>query len=184
MKSAGHVSNATVNRMLALLRSILRRACSHWEWLESVPQVRLLREPSRRVRFLTREQAERLIAELPEHLADMAVFSLSTGLRASNVTGLQWSQLNLDNRLAWIHADQSKLERPLMHCKNWEVGNLSQWFGVMLIFPSGIYLITLILCHNFMLNFFTSCCYNCIFRREHECLISTSISKRTWIRSA
>jgi len=27
--------------------------------------------------------------KLPEHLADMAAFSLATGLRASNVTGLQ-----------------------------------------------------------------------------------------------
>jgi integrase len=113
LKSAEGVSNATVNRMLALLRAVLRRAATHWELLERAPQFRLLREPSRRVRFLTRDEAERLISELPEHLADMAVFSLSTGLRASNVTGLQWSQVNLEQRLAWIHADQAKSRRSL-----------------------------------------------------------------------
>lgn len=96
LKCAEGVSNATANRMLSLLRAVLRRAVSHWDVLEKAPQFSLLREPSRRVRFLTRVEAARLIAELPEHLADMAVLSLSTGLRASNVTGLQWSQVNLD----------------------------------------------------------------------------------------
>lgn len=96
LKCAEDVSNATANRMLSLLRAVLRRAVSHWDVLEKAPQFSLLREPSRRVRFLTRAEAARLIVELPEHLADMAVLSLSTGLRASNVTGLQWSQVNLD----------------------------------------------------------------------------------------
>ena len=54
-----------------------------------------------------------LLAELPEHLADMAAFSLATGLRASNVTGLQWSQLDLARRLAWIHPDQAKARRAI-----------------------------------------------------------------------
>ena len=35
-------------------------------------------------------------------------FSLATGLRESNVTGLEWSQVGLARRVAWIHADQSK----------------------------------------------------------------------------
>ena len=47
------VANATVNRMLALLRSILRRAVIEWEWCGAFPRVRLLREPTRRVRYLT-----------------------------------------------------------------------------------------------------------------------------------
>jgi integrase len=38
----------------------------------------------------------------------MCRFSLATGLRESNVTGFQWSVVDLDHRVAWIHADQSK----------------------------------------------------------------------------
>jgi hypothetical protein len=75
----GGVTPATVNRMLALIRSILRRAEREWEWLDKAPAVRLLAEPKRRVRWLTHEEAARLVAELPEHLADMARFSLATG---------------------------------------------------------------------------------------------------------
>ncbi|MDR6740332.1 integrase [Herbaspirillum sp. 1173] len=90
--------NATVNRMLALLRSILRMAVVEWDWLKSAPHVRLLREPQRRVRFLSPKQAARLLEELPPHLAAMAAFSLATGLRRSNVTGLRWEQIDMRER--------------------------------------------------------------------------------------
>lgn len=38
----------------------------------------------------------------------MARFALETGLRRSNVTGLQWSQVDIVRRVAWIHPDQAK----------------------------------------------------------------------------
>jgi integrase len=107
------VANATVNRMLALLRAVLRRAAFDWEWMDNVPKVRLLKEPLRRVRYLTFHQAQRLLRELPEHLAEMAAFSLATGLRKSNVTGLQWAQVDLARCMAWVHPDQSKSRRAI-----------------------------------------------------------------------
>ena len=112
-KLASGCSNATVNRTLALLRAILRKCADEWEWLDRAPKVRMLRESKRRIRFLTREEAQRLLSELPEHLADMAVFSLATGLRAANVTGLQWSQVDLTRQLAWIHPDQAKARKAI-----------------------------------------------------------------------
>jgi hypothetical protein len=36
------------------------------------------------------EEFTRLLDELPEHLADMARFSVATGLRQANVTRLEW----------------------------------------------------------------------------------------------
>jgi integrase len=108
----GH-SNATVNRMLELIRAILRKCVNEWEWLDRAPAVRLLKEPVRRIRFLTRDEAQRLLAVLPEHLGDMAAFSLATGLRAANVTGLQWSQVDLPRALAWVHPDQAKARRAI-----------------------------------------------------------------------
>jgi integrase len=63
------------------------------------------------MRFLRHEEGQRLLAALPEHLAAMASFTLSTGLRAANVTGLQWTQVDLVRRVAWIHLDQAKARR-------------------------------------------------------------------------
>lgn len=114
------VSNATVNRNLEVLRAILRKCVNEWEWLDKAPQVRMLQEPKRRIRYLTREEAQRLISELPEHLAAMARFSLATGLRQANVTGLQWSQVDIERRLAWIHADQAKARKAIPVPLNYE----------------------------------------------------------------
>jgi integrase len=107
------VSNATVNRMLAVTRAILRRAALDWEWLDKIPKVKLLSEPKRRIRWLTHEEAAQLIAELPEHLANMAQFTLATGLRQADVTQLEWTQIDLDKQIAWIHPDQAKARKAI-----------------------------------------------------------------------
>jgi integrase len=41
----------------------------------------------------------------------MAAFSLATGLRAANVTGLEWSQIDEERKLAWVHPDQAKARK-------------------------------------------------------------------------
>lgn len=102
------VTPATVNRYMALVRSILRRACYDWEWIDRVPKVGMMRQSDGRVRSLTREEFARLLAELPEHLADMARFSVATGLRQANVKQLQWKQISLERRHLWVAADQHK----------------------------------------------------------------------------
>jgi len=107
------VANATCNRMLAVVRAVLRKAAYDWEWTDRAPKVRLLPEPKRRIRFITREEAERLVAELPEHLAEAVRFSLETGLRRSNVTDMQWSQVDLMRRCAWVHPDQAKARKAI-----------------------------------------------------------------------
>ena len=112
-KLAEGVTNATVNRVLEIVRAILQRCVNEWEWLERAPHIRLLKEPNRRIRFLTREEAQRLLGALPAHMADMAAFSLATGLRRANVTGLQWSQIDLGRKQAWIHPDQAKARKAI-----------------------------------------------------------------------
>jgi integrase len=107
------VKNGTVNRMLAVIRAILRRAALEWGWMDRVPKVRMLVVPKRRIRFLTVEEAERLLSELPAHLASMARFSLETGLRQANVSGLTWAQVDMENKRAWIHPDQAKAKKAI-----------------------------------------------------------------------
>lgn len=112
-KKEGNVSNGTVNRYMQLVSRVLRRAAFDWEWTDKPVKVRSLPEPRIRVRHLTHEEANRLINELPPHLAAMVRFSLATGLRKANVIGLMWSQVNLQDRCAWIHADQAKGKRAI-----------------------------------------------------------------------
>jgi len=112
-KLATRVAPATVNRQMEVIRAILNKAEKEWEWIDRAPAVRMLPEPKRRIRWLSRAEADRLLTALPAHLSAMARFALATGLREANVTGLQWSQVDLVRRVAWIHADQAKNGRPL-----------------------------------------------------------------------
>lgn len=107
-KAAEGAANATINRMLALVRALLRKAANEWGILDHAPGVKPLREPKSRIRWLTKDEARTLLGELPEHLADMAEFTLATGLRAGNVKSLEWSQIDLARRVAWIHPEQAK----------------------------------------------------------------------------
>jgi len=75
--------------------------------------VRLLKEPTRRIRFLTHAQAAALLGELPDHLKDIVSFALATGLRAANITGLTWEQVDLALRQAWVHQDPAKARRAI-----------------------------------------------------------------------
>jgi integrase len=87
------VSNATINRALEVVRRILNVAHQDWRWLKGVPKIRMLKEPRRRVRFLRREEADRLIEALPTHMKPIVEFALATGCRAGEILG---------NGAAWI----------------------------------------------------------------------------------
>lgn len=101
-------SESTANRYMALMRAILRRARDEWEWLDKAPKVKMYREVRRRVRWITPEQVQALMAELMPHQQDLTLFALATGLRQSNVHKLSWEQVDLVRKTVWIPATDSK----------------------------------------------------------------------------
>jgi integrase len=107
------VKPSSVNRVLELIRAILNKAHKEWKWLNSVPIIRMRKFENKRLRWLTKKEAQRLLDELPPHLKDMAGFTLVTGLRQSNVTGLQWREVDLIKGHALIHPDQSKTKKAI-----------------------------------------------------------------------
>ncbi len=62
--------------------------------------------------FLSPAEFQRLRQELPEHLADMALFSVATGLRQAKVKDLEWQYVDLDRMHLWIPASQHKNRKP------------------------------------------------------------------------
>ena len=107
-KSKDGVSNATVNRALEVVRRILNVAHQDWRWLRGVPKIRMLKEPRRRVRFLRREEADRLIAALPAHMKPIVQFALATGCRAGEIHGLEWTRVDLVRKVAWLDHGTTK----------------------------------------------------------------------------
>ena len=88
-KEVDGVSNATVNRALEIVRRILHLARDEWGWLDSFPRIRMLREPKCRVRFLSRQEADALLAALPAHLRPVVAYGLATGCRMGEILNLE-----------------------------------------------------------------------------------------------
>lgn len=105
-------SPATVNRYMTVLRAILNKAKDDWEWVDNVPKIKRMEE-GKRVRFIEKDEARALLRELPRHLKDKVVFALSTGLRDRNVRELEWSEVDLPNRMATISGTKMKNGKPL-----------------------------------------------------------------------
>jgi integrase len=68
----------------------------------------MLKEPRRRVRFLRREEADRLIEALPGHMKPIVRFALATGCRAGEIHGLEWRRVDLVRKVAWLDHGTTK----------------------------------------------------------------------------
>jgi integrase len=108
IKEKNGVKPSTVNRMLALIRAVLNKSHRDWEWIDRVPYIRMRKEDNCRTRWLTQEEANRLLKELPPHLRVMAKFTLATGLRASNVSNLKWQNVDIFRRHLIVEANENK----------------------------------------------------------------------------
>lgn len=69
--------------------------------------------PEGRTRWLSAEEWQSLRKALPEHLGPMADFALATGLRQANVFWLEWTQVDMARRKAWVHPDDAKGRKPI-----------------------------------------------------------------------
>jgi integrase len=111
---APRTSTATANRMMALVRSILRDAQARG-WLARVPDVPMPdeRRQAKEPRMLTPEEAAALMREVAPHLQPIMALALATGLREQNVLRLEWSRVSLERRVAWIDRTATKAGRAI-----------------------------------------------------------------------
>lgn len=111
---AREVTNSTRNRYLATIRAMLNDAAGPWEWIDRAPKLEELPEPSKRIRWITPAEAQRLLAAInTDWMRDATEFGFMVGLRQANILGLEWSQVDLVKRRAWIHPDQAKARKPI-----------------------------------------------------------------------
>jgi len=92
------VTATTINRSLEVVRTTLNRAARAYRdddgrpWLEGMPPLITMLKETRRLPYpITWEEQDRLFPKLPARLARMVLFAVNTGLRDSNVCGLQWT---------------------------------------------------------------------------------------------
>ncbi|WP_340619643.1 tyrosine-type recombinase/integrase [Xenorhabdus siamensis] len=143
------VSVATKAKHLALIKALLRAAERDWKWLEKAPVIKVPAVREKRVRWLEPQEAQRLVDECPEPLKSVVKFALATGLRRSNIINLEWSQIDMQRQVAWIHPDQSKSSKAIGVALNEtacrvlreQIGNHNKWVFVhskSAINPNGV----------------------------------------------
>lgn len=103
--------HATVDRYMALLRAVLRKARDEWRWIDNIPKVPMYREPAGEPRFLTRAEFAELRKQLPAHLQLCADVAVRTGLRMRSQLALTWDRVDLARKRAWIPGAQMKAGR-------------------------------------------------------------------------
>jgi integrase len=91
------VKASTVNREVGFLKHVFNVAIRDGKTERNpVAKIRMLKEPSGRVRYLTDEEEARLMAALPSDADRQRVLVLTqTGLRKSEFLGLRWRHVDL-----------------------------------------------------------------------------------------
>ena len=101
------VTPGTINHGLKIVRRILNLAEREWmdeygmTWLHRAPRIKLLPDTNKRQPYpLNWDEQQRLFSNLPSYLAEMALFTVNTGCRSSEVCKLQW---NWEVRIPELH---------------------------------------------------------------------------------
>lgn len=97
-------SNATINRKMAALSKLLRKAYKMGD-IHSLPEFRRQKEKSGRIRFLERDEEERLFSAIrarDENAYRLAVFLVDSGCRLGEALGLIWNDIQESRVSFWI----------------------------------------------------------------------------------
>lgn len=108
---ADGVGSAMVNRSLACLRRMLRIAHEDRK-IQSVPKIRLLKEPRARKGFVEEGKFNELLALLPTHLKPLILFLYWCGPRKGEALQIEWQQVDLDARIIRLEEEQTKTDEP------------------------------------------------------------------------
>ncbi len=100
---------ATASKELGILKSAYARAV-RWGWVSASPfrGTALNQEGEERLRWLTHGEEEQLVAACAPWLREIVIVGVDTGLRRSNLVGLQWS---------WVQEQGTVLLVPRPHVK-------------------------------------------------------------------
>jgi integrase len=100
---------ATINRELACLRTIFRRAVDSGKLASSpMRSFKLLPEDNVRDRVLTEDEYQRFVECAPEHLKPVIIMAWETGMRKGEILNLNWSQVDLKKGLIRLEASGTK----------------------------------------------------------------------------
>lgn len=120
---AKHLSEATIHQVLALIRAIYRKAGGWGLYEGKIPteSIKIPKPDNKRLRFLSHNEADRLLKALKEksqQVYNQSLLALLCGLRFSEIANLTWADLDLSNEIIQIRdakggSRQSNMTEPI-----------------------------------------------------------------------
>ena len=118
----GKRTPATTNRYLATLSSLLTYAATQLNWISENPTLSLkkLKENPGRDRVLTEDEISRLLIAAREskspYVYCIILISLTTGARQGESLNLKWTDIDFENKLAYIKETKNGHPRSIALC--------------------------------------------------------------------
>jgi len=97
------VSPTTTNRELATIKTLFNKAIA-WGKLKESPakNIKFLREPKGRLRYLEREEIGKLLSNCSVRLRPIVNLALNTGMRRGEILGLKWHDVDFKREIIYL----------------------------------------------------------------------------------
>ena len=108
-------SASTANRHHAIFRAIINRAIE-WEKFEGpnpAVKVKQFRVDNNRLRFLTKDEIERLLEACPPKLNPIVFCALMTGMRRGEIFNLAWENVDMEQNILYVLKTKSGKPREI-----------------------------------------------------------------------
>jgi integrase len=107
-RKAEGAAPATINRETQLLGQALRLGLRRGKLAGPLPEIRRLREDNARQGFFEAGAFTSVVANLPDHLQDVARFGYVTGWRRGEILTLTWADVDRDGGVVRLRGEHSK----------------------------------------------------------------------------
>lgn len=97
---SAHVKNSTINRKLSNLHTLLKYAYDR-EWLPKMPTMAWQKEDNERIRWLSKDEEEKLLSLLPQPYSAFCEILIHTGMRRGELLALKKEEVDGDYARLW-----------------------------------------------------------------------------------
>lgn len=105
------VSFSTIDRELALLKTVFNKA-KEWGVIQTpLPKIKLFRIKNVRCKYLTEDEYHRLIEVSREPLRTIIIIAVNTGMRRGELLSLKWKDVDVKERLITLWDTKNKEKR-------------------------------------------------------------------------